>query len=211
MTSLSDRNGGRKRRARLALVQGNVPSPSSPGCEYRFVRFASELEAHWATFFDALHVRWDYQPKIYPPQGVSFDDIEPLPQFWLAFEMNAQAAYNEGTPRERGLWVGVSAAPPDAETEARYRLMAQRSHHWTHLLVGEPADGFRAWSWRFSERYVHDGCHGVADLPLREFAQEYPPAYGSAFDVDFIFNTVGNGACALGRAFELATLSASRR
>ena len=203
MVSVSDHPGGRKRPPQLALVQGNVPS--SAGYEYRFVKFASELEKRWAVFFDALHVRWDYRPKSY--SDVSFDDIEPLPQFWLAFEMSAQFPYRDAVfPHERGLWIGVSPLPPNAETEARLRLMAERSRHWVHLLVGEPADGFRVWSWRVSERYACAGRRGVvADLHLREFLNDRP-ACGSAFDVDFFFNVIGPGACSLDRAFELAKL-----
>ena len=64
-------------------------------------------------FFDALRVRWNYRPKNY--SDVNFDDIEPLPQFWLAFEMSAQFPYRDAVfPHERGLWVGVSPEPPDA-------------------------------------------------------------------------------------------------
>ena len=112
-------------------------------CARGDIRFASALEARWASFFGALDVRWSYRPKLYLPEGVSFQYIEPLPQFWLAFVTDAQVPYNEAIPRERGLWVGVSPVPPDAETKERYRLLAQRSGHWVHLLVGEPADGFQ--------------------------------------------------------------------
>jgi hypothetical protein len=161
--------------------------------------FASELEMRWEVFFDALDVRWSYRPKIYLPTGVRF---EPLPQFWLAFSMNAQFPYRDGIPQERGLWVGVSPVPPDAETKWRYQLMARLSRHWVHLLVGKPADGFEAWSWRFSERYRFDALHSIADLSLRRLGLSHH--HGSAFDIDFMMHTVGDAACDLDLAFKLA-------
>lgn len=46
---------------------------------YNGYRFRSRLEARWAVFFDALGIRWEYEPEGYVlPDGVRY-----LPDFWL--------------------------------------------------------------------------------------------------------------------------------
>jgi len=46
--------------------------------EYAGCRFRSRLEARWAVFFNALGVRWEYEP-----QGYEGDGFRYLPDFWL--------------------------------------------------------------------------------------------------------------------------------
>ena len=43
------------------------------------VRFRSRLEARWAVFFDALHIKWEYEPQGYQLSDGSFY----LPDFFL--------------------------------------------------------------------------------------------------------------------------------
>lgn len=46
---------------------------------YKGYRFRSRLEAKWAVFFDALGVKWDYEPE-----GFEFGGgVRYLPDFWL--------------------------------------------------------------------------------------------------------------------------------
>jgi len=46
---------------------------------YRGYRFRSRLEARWAVFFDALDIRWEYEPE-----GFDLGGFGPyLPDFWL--------------------------------------------------------------------------------------------------------------------------------
>lgn len=45
---------------------------------YAGCRFRSRLEARWAVFFDALHVRWEYEPQGFETRGGRY-----LPDFWL--------------------------------------------------------------------------------------------------------------------------------
>lgn len=45
---------------------------------YAGCRFRSRLEARWAVFFDALNVRWDYEPE-----GFVLGTELYLPDFWL--------------------------------------------------------------------------------------------------------------------------------
>lgn len=46
-------------------------------------RFRSRLEARWAVFFNALHIRWDYEPQGYL---VGAERRPYLPDFWLPGE-----------------------------------------------------------------------------------------------------------------------------
>ena len=47
--------------------------------EYKGYRFRSRLEARWAVFFDACHVRWEYEPEGFVlPNGQYY-----LPDFLL--------------------------------------------------------------------------------------------------------------------------------
>jgi hypothetical protein len=60
---------------------------------YKGFRFRSRLEARWAVFFDALGVKWDYEPE-----GFEFaDGTRYLPDFWLP---------------DHGVWVEVKPTPP---------------------------------------------------------------------------------------------------
>lgn len=45
---------------------------------YNGYRFRSRLEARWAMFFDALGIKYRYEP-----QGFSIDGVWYLPDFWL--------------------------------------------------------------------------------------------------------------------------------
>jgi hypothetical protein len=47
--------------------------------EYKGYRFRSRLEARWAVFFDALPLRWEYEPEGF----VTSDGTRYLPDFWL--------------------------------------------------------------------------------------------------------------------------------
>lgn len=45
---------------------------------YAGVSFRSRLEARWATFFDALGIRWEYEAE-----GYEYESWRYLPDFWL--------------------------------------------------------------------------------------------------------------------------------
>lgn len=45
---------------------------------YKGYRFRSRLEARWAVFFDALGIRWEYEPQGYDVGGRRY-----LPDFYL--------------------------------------------------------------------------------------------------------------------------------
>ena len=60
---------------------------------YRGYRFRSRLEARWAVYFDAMGIRWEYEPEGFelnidwyknPPNGVTIEGLcRYLPDFWL--------------------------------------------------------------------------------------------------------------------------------
>jgi hypothetical protein len=49
---------------------------------YKGYRFRSRLEARWAVFFDALEIKWEYEPQGYEKK-FDFDKIMYLPDFYL--------------------------------------------------------------------------------------------------------------------------------
>jgi hypothetical protein len=61
----------------------NTAGPPAIETTYAGCRFRSRLEARWAVFFDALGIKWEYEPQGYvidvPGQGA----IPYLPDFWL--------------------------------------------------------------------------------------------------------------------------------
>lgn len=67
---------------------------------YSGYRFRSRLEARWAVFFDALGIRYDYEPEGYELDGGE----RYLPDFWLTdLNMWVEIKPSEPTPREKRL------------------------------------------------------------------------------------------------------------
>lgn len=62
--------------------------------KYKGCRFRSRLEARWAVFFDALGIKWEYEPE-----GFELDDVGTryLPDFWLP-GFNSDGLYVEIKP-----------------------------------------------------------------------------------------------------------------
>jgi hypothetical protein len=171
----SNRPAPYKRSKEKSLLAVDKKKPT----RYRNTTFPTALEAHWARFFDLLHIRWSHNLRI--------DQLgRPLP-FWLPFREEIQSVYEAGYPAERGLWVAISASEPDAALKLRLRNLASQSDHWVHLLVGEPQPGFQVWSWRLSQRITIDARQSVADFEL--YHDVSPMTAG--FVVDFAFNTIG--------------------
>src|SRR5262245_125035 len=77
--------------------------------QYRGYRFRSRLEARWAVFFDALKIRWDYEPEGFDLGNAGWY----LPDFWLPdyrcwFEIKREdeiAPTDEGSLAEAALRV----------------------------------------------------------------------------------------------------------
>lgn len=62
---------------------------------YKGYRFRSRLEARWAVFFDALRIKWDYEPEGFE---LGFGERY-LPDFWLP-GFNAGGLYVEVKPED---------------------------------------------------------------------------------------------------------------
>jgi hypothetical protein len=64
---------------------------------YNSYRFRSRLEARWAVFFDALRLRYEYEPEGYDLGP----DVGPyLPDFWLPAQSGFRGGFVEIKPEE---------------------------------------------------------------------------------------------------------------
>lgn len=88
---------------------------------YKGYRFRSRLEARWAVFFDALGVRWEYEP-----QGYDLGDLGwYLPDFFI--HGNAH----------RGPYIEIKGtAPTTAEIEKLERVCLDRGAYGMILFGG---------------------------------------------------------------------------
>lgn len=84
-------------------------------------RFRSRLEARWAVFFDALGIRWEYEPQGYVVDGQPY-----LPDFWLTDER----VFAEVKGSDRDNYEGVHVD--------KCRALARESRLPVMLLTGPP-------------------------------------------------------------------------
>lgn len=94
---------------------------------YKGYRFRSRLEARWAVFFDALGLRWEYEPEGYNLGEAGYY----LPDFFLP-DLGG------------GTWVEVK---PDGATTtsadaAKWIALAKKTAHPILLAVGVPGDRY---------------------------------------------------------------------
>lgn len=100
---------------------------------YKGYRFRSRLEARWAVFFDALGLRWEYEPEGYElPSG------RYLPDFFVHWS---------GKKSERlrqygrcGYWVEIKGDPPTSEEVDRLQKVCTGTRHHGYLLWGDVSD-----------------------------------------------------------------------
>ena len=65
--------------------------------KYKGYRFRSRLEARWAVFFDALGIKWEYEPEGFDLGSLGYY----LPDFWLSdFEVYAEVKPRKLTQEE---------------------------------------------------------------------------------------------------------------
>lgn len=100
---------------------------------YKDVQFRSLLEAQWAAFFDALGIRWEYEPeKIKLSNGAVY-----IPDFWFPHTIEGLA--DEGW----GMWVEMK---PIFREDNDYQVskllqVCQITKHNALLFVGYPRPG----------------------------------------------------------------------
>lgn len=87
--------------------------------EYRGFRFRSRLEARWAVFMDAMHVRYEYEKEAYDLDGLFY-----LPDFWL--------------PDIEKFLETKPVCPSDEEFEKARRL-SDFTNHIVLIMIGQPS------------------------------------------------------------------------
>lgn len=97
---------------------------------YKGYHFRSRLEARWAVFFDALGLKWDYEPEGFElPGGVRY-----LPDFFV----------HSANPRHRagsGYWIEIKGAQPTPAETSSLHLVCRASEHNGYLFTGPPGGG----------------------------------------------------------------------
>jgi len=121
--------------------------------------FRSRTEARWAVFFDAIELKWEYEPEGYRLE----DDTMYLPDFWLP---------------EMGMWVEIkpSCGATDAE-RTKVGLLVRGTGHRCLVLDGAPwpkafnqcwpaniPDGFEWLDACFSDEYTLSRADGAPRL-----------------------------------------------
>ncbi|MFG3173685.1 hypothetical protein ACGFZC_01275 [[Kitasatospora] papulosa] len=152
-------------------------------------RFRSRLEARWAVFFDALGIRWEYEPQGYlvGPGRKPY-----LPDFWL--------------PRQ-GLWVEVKGAEEHLDVELMVHAALldgglprppqpyMISEHEVRLLIlGPLGRGVeRVWS-REDKEYVGftQPTHSALAFRKGDFFQAQASFRGSAIVVENLSGRVAD-------------------
>ena len=90
---------------------------------YKGYRFRSRLEARWAVFFDALNLRWEYEPEGFTTSAGPY-----LPDFRV------------WTPQGQPIWYEVK--PEHVEQDAKFSAfvldLTLREEVRTDLLRGDP-------------------------------------------------------------------------
>lgn len=137
---------------------------------YAQCRFRSRTEARWAVFFDALGIKWDYEPEGYElPSG------RYLPDFFL--RLPEPTRWSGG-----GYWVEIKGAPPTPlERQLLQELCTATGHHG-YLFYGRPCENVPL---RFERTPVRPKSAAQAEIEKR-----LPPG----FDDDAFLWTV-HAAC----------------
>jgi hypothetical protein len=105
---------------------------------YRGVAFRSRLEARWAVFFDALHLRWEYEKEGYDLNGLWY-----LPDFWMPqldcwieikaieptdIEQQKAGRLCHFSAKRVFIFVGQHTVPPDNPTSAEVYYPGEANH-----------------------------------------------------------------------------------
>lgn len=83
---------------------------------YKNYRFRSRLEARWATFYDTLGIKYEYEKEGYDLDGTWY-----LPDFWLP---------------EQECWVEIKGQEPTNEELQKAKLLQTKSGKPVYILAG---------------------------------------------------------------------------
>lgn len=93
---------------------------------YAGYHFRSRTEARWAALFNALGVKWSYEPEGYKLSTGAWY----LPDFFI--KMHACPT------GQRGYWVEVKGTAPTTDEVQKLRLLCMDTGHHGLLMVGAP-------------------------------------------------------------------------
>lgn len=117
---------------------------------YKGYNFRSRLEARWAVFFDALGIKWEYEPEGFElPNGERY-----LPDFKIQVPCDF-----EQPPKMRWNWVEIKAITPTSDELMRMHLLVKGQYlgHFEDggmgfLFAGDPLE---------CETFTFCGCGGT--------------------------------------------------
>lgn len=136
---------------------------------YKGYHFRSRLEARWAVYFDAIGVKWQYEPEGFElPNGKRY-----LPDFWL---------------EDVKMWAEVKPSwPTDTEIESA-RMLALGSRFPVLFLDGTPRhvnywgvdpESLRDCNWNdyfVASYFLHEGR--FYECTAEEFGADRPDVFG---------------------------------
>jgi hypothetical protein len=121
---------------------------------YKGCRFRSRLEARYAVLFDALKMRWQYEPE-----GFELGNGERyLPDFWCPFNPKDAAFCKFKNP---GTWIEIKPTLPDECAIQKLAKVCRTTKHHGVILCGPPDENMQAVS------ISNSGKHILSDLGLR--------------------------------------------
>jgi hypothetical protein len=100
---------------------------------YRGYHFRSRLEARWAVFFDALGLKWEYEPE-----GFELPSGRYLPDFFVHIQDGAARGSDDWVTPVPGYWVEIKGAPPTVQDLRMINELTQASQHRGMLAWGLP-------------------------------------------------------------------------
>lgn len=96
--------------------------------KYKGYRFRSRLEARWAVFFDALEVKWEYEPEGYDLGDGNYY----LPDFKV--EIYSDILKNVYA------WIEIKATEPNESELKKCTLLRANQKSQVYLLSGTPGE-----------------------------------------------------------------------
>ena len=106
---------------------------------YKGYRFRSRLEARWAVFFDALGIKWEYEPE-----GFDFDGERYLPDFFLPFPSpvlvgreSVHVSWN-GWRQVQAYWLEIKPTEPSQRERFLMLALARETKHHVYCFAGNP-------------------------------------------------------------------------
>lgn len=127
---------------------------------YHDYKMRSRLEARWAVFFDALGIKWVYEPEGFDLGAAGWY----LPDYWLP---------------DLGLWCEVKPAEPPAGELRKLQALAEGQGANVLLLMGEPGapeeitENDPAYRYEPAYRSSYTGRLFVGDFPAAEEIAEH--------------------------------------